>query len=181
MYLNLTDASQLAKGALLPQKSRLGKKLALDRIKTRVNGFKAGLQREMLKEKKKNLARQSQMSLQVYKSSAPLRLYRAATSLTPEERKKWEMPRKPSAPRPVSSMEKLTTALGERVALELSPTGFAYFPRYHDNNDDWEHVSQHSVSMASSRKQAQETQQVQRDEKKTVSLKSMCRGLFGGK
>jgi hypothetical protein len=119
----------------------------------------------------------------MYKSSVPLHVYKA-TSPTPQERLKHKTPRKPSGPRPASSIEKLTAALGDRVPLELSPTGFGYFPRHDKDNDDWERVSQHSISISATAAHVEGTQEAQRaqgDEKKATPVRSMFRGLFGGK
>jgi hypothetical protein len=78
----------------------------------------------------------------------------------------------------------MTTALGDRVPLELSSTGFAYFPRYDKDDDDWERVSQHSIPITATAayvEGTQEAQRVQGDEKKATPVRSMFRGLFGGK
>jgi hypothetical protein len=182
-HLQFTDTSQLAEEARLPPKSELGKKLAKVRIEKRVNGFKANLEREMFEEQAAKAARELPKSPKIYKSSVPLHVYKA-TSPTPQERKKQKTPRKPSGPRSASSIEKMTTALGDRVPLELSPTGFAYFSRHDKDDDDWERVSQHSIPIAATAAQVegtQETQHAHGDQKMGTPVRSMFKGLFGGK
>jgi hypothetical protein len=42
--------------------------------------------------------------------------------------------------------EKLDTDVAELGLIEMSSTGFVHFPRHPDDDDDWELVSQRSVS-----------------------------------
>jgi hypothetical protein len=175
----------LAKEALLPPKTDLGKRLARDRIERRVNGFTAKLQQEMLLEQAAKAAKQRQKSPKLYKSSMPFHVYQGRDP-TPEEEIQMQLKtlRKTSPPRPTSTIEKMATALGERVPIELSPTGFAYFPRHDKDDDDWERVSQHSVPKTATETQVPETpktKQTKGDEKKTTPRRSLLRTLFGGK
>jgi len=70
----------------------------------------------------------------------------------------------------MSTIEVMATNLGDRVPLELSPTGFAYFPRHCEDDDEWERVSQHSTS---------KPEQTQEEERKPNPKKRLFKGWFG--
>ena len=80
----------------------------------------------------------------------------------------------------------MTTTLGKRVPIELSPTGLAYFPRHDKDDDDWERVAQRSMPIAATETQiqeARETKQVQGEEKegdfKKMSVQEFFRSQVG--
>jgi hypothetical protein len=167
--------SQLSKEAFLDRKTELGQKLALERIEKRVKGFKVNLQREMLQERAEKQAKQPPKSPQLYKSSVQPQ---TAGQSSPEPQSP-RTPRKPHTQR-LSSIEKVAMALGdrpyvERPYVELSPTGFAHFPRHQDDEVDWEHVSEESVESTSK----QDDGIVGTTERQPK--KGFLKSLFGGK
>jgi hypothetical protein len=158
----------------------------LERIEQRVTGLKANLDREMLQAELAEAARKAQKSPRLYRSSMPLHLYKRRDPLphehahmTPQTPSK--MPRKSSPPRPVSTIERVAISLDERVPIKLSPTGFAYFPKHDNDDDDWERVSQHSMPITVQAQDAQEKSQVEGYEEKVTPISSLFRRLFGGK
>jgi hypothetical protein len=127
----------------LDQKTELGQKLAWERIEKRVKGFKANLQREMLQERAEQQAKQPPKSPQLYKSSVQPQ----TVGQSSPEPKSPRTPRKPPTRR-LSNIDKVAMALGDSY-VELSPTGFAHFPRHQDDEVDWDHVSDESVKSSS--------------------------------
>jgi hypothetical protein len=176
----------LAKEDLLRPKRELGKKLALERIEQCVTCFKAYLDREMLQAELAESARKAQKSPRLYRSSMPPHVYQGRDPM-PQEHAQMTLktpsktPRKPSLPRPTLTIERVAMSLGERVPIELSPTGFAYFPRHDKDDDDWERVSQHSMPITVQRQDAQDKPQEQGVEKKATPMRSLFMGLFEGK
>ena len=104
---------------------------------------------------------------------------REHAQMTPKTQ--FKIPRKSTLPRPISTIERVAMSLGERVPIELSPTGFAYFPRHDKDDDDLERVSRHSMQNTAQTQNAQEESQEQGYEKKATPMRSLFMGLFRGK
>jgi hypothetical protein len=163
------DNTQLRKEATLPTKSDLGQKLALERIEKRVNGFKSDLQRDMCQNQVAKTSIKARKSPKLYLSSVPLFIYKARP-VTPESQPRDISETSPCTSR--SSREKFSSSLCDHIPLEQSPTGFVYFPRHRDDDDDWERLSVQSVP---------KEEQERAEKKEPANRIGLLRSLFGGR
>jgi hypothetical protein len=111
--------------------------IAFDCIEKRVKDFRSNLQQDMCDE---------QLQWPTEYPGKPLAIWDASTPQLPKTRR---TPRKASKTKLMLSKddtEKLDTDVAGMGPIKVSSTGFVHFPRHSDYDDDWELVSQRSVS-----------------------------------
>jgi len=63
---------------------------------------------------------------------------------------------------------------GDAIAIVLSPTGFAHFPRHREDDDEWERLLQHSVSEMDDNKETE----LEHDSKKNSLSSWLSKSIF---
>ncbi len=126
--------------------SEIGKDTTSGYTEQQVNDFKAKLQQDMRDTQAQRSAKKLQKSPHSNRSSFPIEGYSAARNLsTSRSRKSCKAPRRLSQSRPIKKVQNLTTDVDGMIAIELNPTGFAQFPQHHEDDADWDRVSQCSL------------------------------------